>query len=119
VASATPAANDPGVSNIDRTRRTGSGSPSAPTTGTPTAPRARVTLPDVAERATSADMPSAAGTAVLNLTVDQVVKIRILLVAMRLGRAMADDVRSQIYNMLSGGQRKVIGAAYFILSVRA
>jgi len=107
------------VKNIDRTRRTGSGSPTVAPAGTPTAPRARVTLPDPAERATSADMPSAAGTAVLNLTVDQVVRIRLLLVAMRLGRAVADDVRSQIYNLLSGGQRKVIGAAYFILSVRA
>jgi hypothetical protein len=111
--------NGAGVSNIDRTRRTGAGSPAAPSSGTASAPRARVALPDIAERATSADMPSAAGTAVLNLTVDQVVRIRLLLVAMRLGRAVADDVRSQIYNLLSGGQRKMIGAAYFILSVRA
>jgi hypothetical protein len=119
MASTAPVSNGAGVSNIDRTRRTGAGSPAAPSSGTASAPRARVALPDIAERATSADMPSAAGTAVLNLTVDQVVRIRLLLVAMRLGRAVADDVRSQIYNLLSGGQRKVIGAAYFILSVRA
>jgi hypothetical protein len=107
------------VSNIDRTRRTGAGAPTAPSTGTTSAPRARVVLPDAAERVTSADMPNAAGTAVLNLTVDQIVRIRVLLIAMRLGRAVADDVRSQIYNLLSGGQKRVIGAAYFILSVRA
>jgi hypothetical protein len=107
------------VSNIDRTRSTGSGPPAAPSKGPPSAPGARAVAPFTVERAPNADFPSAAGTAVLNLTPDQIVKIRILLVAMRLGRAIAADVRSQIFAMLSSGQRRVVGAAWFILSVRA
>ncbi len=75
--------------------------------------------PPAAARVSSADVPSEAGTAVLNLTSDQIARIRLLLVAMRLGRFVADDVRKQIIGMLSGGQRRMIGAAYFILSVRA
>ncbi len=67
----------------------------------------------------SGDFPSAAGTAVLNLTVDQLSRIRTLLVALRMGRAVANDVRSQIFGLLTSGQRRVVGAAWFILSVRA
>jgi hypothetical protein len=41
-----------------------------------------------------------------------------LLIGMRLGRSIADDVRSEIFKMLTKGQRRVLGAAWFILSVR-
>jgi hypothetical protein len=107
------------VSNIDRPGRTGRGSALSPSTGTPTAPRARVTMPTEPGRDRSGDFPSPAGTAVLNLTTDQVVRIRVLLLAMRLGKAVAEDVRKQIFGLLTGGQRRVAGAAWFILSVRA
>jgi hypothetical protein len=107
------------VSNIDRTRRTGGAPPANVSLGTTTASGARPAPPSQLERTSSADMPSAAGTAVLNLTVDQIARIRVLLVAMRLGRAVAGDVRNQIFAMLNGGQRRNIGAAWFILSVRA
>jgi len=104
------------VRNIDRAGRPGS----APTTAPTGAPGTRtIPVPTPGERAAGADLPSPAGTAVLNLTGDQVLKIRLLLVAMRLGRALAADVRKQIYDLLTGGQRKNIGAAWFILSVRA
>jgi hypothetical protein len=106
------------VSNIDRTGRTSSGPPAVPARETTSAPAAR-TLPPPPIELASSELPSPAGTAVLNLTGEQIARIRILLVAMRLGKALAADVRSQIYEMLSGGQRRVIGAAYFILSVRA
>ncbi len=106
------------MSNIDRSGRT-RGSALNPASGTPTAPRARVAMPPGTERATSADFPSAAGTAVLNLTSDQLTRIRMLLVAMRMGKAGAEAVRKQIFGLLTGGQRRVAGAAWFILSVRA
>ncbi len=107
------------MSNIDRPRRTGGAPPANVSLGTTTASSPRPAPPTPAERTTSADLPSAAGTAVLNLTGDQIARIRVLLVAMRLGRAVAGDVRSQIFNLLTGGQRRNIGAAWFILSVRA
>jgi len=47
MASTAPVSNGAGVSNIDRTRRTGAGSPAAPSSGTASAPRARVALPDI------------------------------------------------------------------------
>jgi len=37
---------------------------------------------------------------------------------LRRGQRAASDVRSQIFGMLSGGQRRVLDAAYFIISVR-
>lgn len=66
----------------------------------------------------SASLPSEAGTAVLNLSDEQTSRIRKLLVGLRIGSAVATDVRNQIFSMLSGGQRKMLGAAYFIISVR-
>lgn len=107
------------MSNIDRPGRTGGSPPASVSLGTTSAPGTRLAPPSPAERATSADLPSAAGTAVLNLTSEQISRIRVLLVAMRLGRALAGDVRGQIFALLSGGQRRNIGAAWFILSVRA
>jgi len=105
------------MSNIDRPRRA-SGPVPATTRGTPSSTGARP-LNTIPLPAGSGEFPSPAGTAVLNLTVDQVLRIRILLVAMRLGKAIAEDVRGQIFNMLSGSQRRMLGAAYFIISVRA
>ncbi len=107
------------MSNIDRPGRTGGSPPASVSLGTTSAPGPRLAPPSPAERTTSADLPSAAGTAVLNLTSEQISRIRVLLVAMRLGRALAGDVRGQIFALLSGGQRRNIGAAWFILSVRA
>jgi hypothetical protein len=66
----------------------------------------------------SDSFPSIEGTAILNLTSDQFAGIRKLLIGLRLGRSIADDVRAEIFGMLSKGQRRVLGAAWFILSVR-
>lgn len=62
--------------------------------------------------------PSTEGTAILNLTSEQFNGIRKLLIGLRLGRSIADDVRSEIFGLLTKGQRRVLGAAWFILSVR-
>ena len=62
--------------------------------------------------------PSPSGTAVLNLNDEQTSRIRKLLIGLRTGKNVADDVRNQIFSLLSGGQRKMLPAAYFILSVR-
>jgi hypothetical protein len=108
------------VSNIDRPGRTTGGAPPASVSlGPSTSAAPRPIAPTPGERATSADMPSAAGTAVLNLTTEQRARIRLLLIAMRMGSAVAGDVRNQIFALLTGGQRRNIGAAWFILSVRA
>ena len=106
------------MSNIDRVRPSGGGPPAAPSKGPPSTPAARPAPPAEGDRGASSDFPSVAGTAVLNLTVEQRSRIRKLLIAMRLGRMVAQDVRGQIFAMLTGGQRRVIGAAWFILSVR-
>jgi hypothetical protein len=37
---------------------------------------------------------------------------------LRYGRNLADDVRSQIFDLLNRGQRRLLGAAWFILSVK-
>jgi hypothetical protein len=54
----------------------------------------------------------------LNLSDEQRATIRILLNAMRFGGAVADEVRKKIFNLLSGGQRRLLDSAYFIISVR-
>ncbi len=65
-----------------------------------------------------AAFPSADGTAILNLSDEQTAGIRALLIGLRLGKHVADDVRTRIYAMLTKGQRRVLGAAWFIISVR-
>ena len=55
----------------------------------------------------------------LAATGEQVASIRKLLMGMRYGKNLADDVRGQIFALLNKGQRRVLGAAWFILSVRA
>jgi hypothetical protein len=62
--------------------------------------------------------PSTEGTAILNLSSEQFNGIRKLLIGLRLGKSIADDVRSEIFGLLTKGQRRVLGAAWFILSVR-
>lgn len=62
--------------------------------------------------------PSTEGTAILNLTSEQFTGIRKLLIGLRLGRSIADDVRAEIFGLLTKGQRRVLGQAWFILSVR-
>ena len=62
--------------------------------------------------------PSATGTAVLNLTGEQASRIRALLIGLRTGKNAAADVREHIFAMLSGGQRRMLPAAWFIISVR-
>ena len=64
------------------------------------------------------NFPSTDGTAILNLTSEQFAGIRKLLIGLRLGRSIADDVRAEIFKMLTKGQRRVLGQAWFILSVR-
>jgi hypothetical protein len=81
-----------------------------------TAPRAARFQPPAMSASDS--FPSIEGTAILNLTSDQFAGIRKLLIGLRLGRSIADDVRAEIFGMLSKGQRRVLGAAWFILSVR-
>jgi hypothetical protein len=102
------------VSNVDRTRPSSTGPVTAPRVGSPTVPRS----PNVTARVPGGDFPSELGTAVLELTSEQSSQIRKLLIAMRLGRAMANDVRTGIFALLSGRQRRMLDAAYFIISVR-
>lgn len=54
----------------------------------------------------------------LNLSDEQTTGIRSLLIGLRGGQRTADDVRKKIFEMLSGGQRRMLDAAYFIISVR-
>ena len=54
----------------------------------------------------------------LNLTGDQASRIRKLLIGLRTGKSAAAEVREHIFAMLSGAQRRMLGAAYFIISVR-
>jgi hypothetical protein len=106
------------VSNVDRVRLPAAGgSPAGGTTPSGTAPR----LPTIRPPAgvPPGTIPSAEGTAVLNLTSEQIATIRQLLMGMRYGKNLAADVRGQIFALLTKGQRRVLGAAWFILSVRA
>ena len=103
--------------SIDRTRRPGSGPATSPASS-PAASRSGA--PQSAPgRSASADLPSDSGTAVLNLTDEQRTRIAVLLNAMRFGGAVADDVRKKIFGLLSGSQRRLLDAAYFIFSVHA
>jgi hypothetical protein len=105
------------VSNVNEVRAPGLGATAA---GSPTqsgpAPRPPQAQPP--PRAASPSVPSVEGTAILNLSTEQFASIRRLLVGLRNGKSRADEVRAQIFNLLSGGQRRVIGAAWFIISVR-
>jgi hypothetical protein len=92
------------------------GVPPGGAAATGTAPR----LPRFQPPSTGAadSFPSTEGTAILNLTSEQFQGIRKLLIGLRLGRSIADDVRAEIFGILTKGQRRVLGAAWFILSVR-
>ena len=92
------------------------GTPPGGAASSGTTPRASRFQPPAMSASDS--FPSIEGTAILNLTSDQFAGIRKLLIGLRLGRSIADDVRSEIFGMLSKGQRRVLGAAWFILSVR-
>ena len=106
------------MSNVDRVRLPAAGgSPAGGTTPSGTAPRLPTIRPPAGVAPNS--IPSAEGTAVLNLTSEQVATIRQLLMGMRYGKNLAADVRGQIFALLTKGQRRVLGAAWFILSVRA
>ena len=92
-----------------------------PAVGGPTAGATAPRLPRIPPQqpmAPSEGFPSTEGTAILNLTSEQFTGIRKLLIGLRMGRSIADDVRSEIFGMLTKGQRRVLGAAWFILSVR-
>lgn len=92
------------------------GSPAGGTSPSGTAPRLRRVQ---APSAPAPDgFPSTEGTAILNLTSEQFAGIRKLLIGLRLGRSIADDVRSEIFAMLTKGQRRMLDAAWFIISVR-
>jgi hypothetical protein len=80
------------------------------------APRIPAFSPPAANASNS--FPSVEGTAILNLTSEQFAGIKKLLIGLRLGKTIADDVRSEIFGMLTKGQRRVLPAAWFILSVR-
>jgi hypothetical protein len=107
------------VSNIDRVRLPAAGGSPAPAGGatasgsTPRLPRFQPQPSGQAE-----NFPSVEGTAILNLTSEQFQGIRKLLIGLRLGRSIADDVRSEIFKLLTKGQRRVLSQAWFILSVR-
>jgi hypothetical protein len=106
------------VSNVNKVGLTSAGgSPVGGPSAGGTAPRlaTRFQAPPMAP---SDSFPSTEGTAILNLTSEQFTGIRKLLIGLRLGRSIADDVRSEIFGMLTKGQRRVLGAAWFILSVR-
>jgi len=62
--------------------------------------------------------PSATGTAILDLSAEQTSAIRKLLIGLRTGKNVVEDVRHGIFMLLSGGQRRVLGQAWFIISVR-
>jgi hypothetical protein len=104
------------VSNVNNVRLPATGGAPAGATPSGTMPRApRFQAPATASQD---GFPSTEGTAILNLTSEQFAGIRKLLIGLRLGRSIADDVRAEIFGMLTKGQRRVLGAAWFILSVR-
>jgi hypothetical protein len=105
------------VSNVNKVGlpATGGAAVGGPTAGA-TSPRLPRIQPPAMPAADS--FPSTEGTAILNLTSEQFTGIRKLLIGLRLGRSIADDVRTEIFGMLTKGQRRVLGAAWFILSVR-
>ena len=105
------------VSNVNEVRLPATGgAPAGGTSPSSTAPRLPRFQPP--PTAASDSFPSTEGTAILNLTSEQFAGIRKLLIGLRLGRSIADDVRSEIFGLLTKGQRRVLGAAWFILSVR-
>lgn len=107
------------MSNVNQVRLPATGgAPTGVTTPATTAPRLPAIRPPAPGVQTN-PIPSPEGTAVLNLTGEQIVSIRKLLMGMRYGKHLADDVRAQIFDLLTKGQRRVLGAAWFILSVRA
>lgn len=106
------------MSNVNQVRLPASGG--APAGGTVPSgttaqrlPRIQAPLPTA-----SNSFPSIEGTAILNLTSEQFAGIRKLLIGLRYGKNLAGDVRAEIFGMLTAGQRRVLGAAWFILSVR-
>lgn len=99
-----------GVSNVRAVRGSSSGGTSA--SNRPFRP------PAATGGEPAPSFPNAAGTAVLNLTGEQTSRIGKLLIGLRNGKAAAEDVRENIWAMLSGSQRRMLGAAYFIISVR-
>jgi hypothetical protein len=106
------------VSNVNRVGLPAAGgSPAGGAAPSGTAPR----LPTIRPPAPipPGSIPNVEGTAILNLTSEQVATIRQLLMGMRYGKNLAADVRGQIFALLTKGQRRVLGAAWFILSVRA
>jgi hypothetical protein len=100
---------------VDRTRRPATDPVTAPQVGSPAISPRRIAP---AERIPSGEFPSELGTAVLELTSEQSSQIRKLLIALRMGRSAANDVRNGIFALLSGGQRRMLDSAYFIISVR-
>ncbi len=106
------------MSNVNQVGRgTVGGTPvGGPSTSGTAAPRLPGFRPPAMPASDS--FPSTEGTAILNLTSEQFNGIRKLLIGLRLGRSIADDVRSEIFGLLTKGQRRVLGAAWFILSVR-
>jgi hypothetical protein len=106
------------VSNVNKVGLPATGSTPAggATTSGTAAPRLPRFQPPAMSPADS--FPSSEGTAILNLTSDQFQGIRKLLIGLRLGKSIADDVRSEIFGLLSKGQRRVLGQAWFIISVR-
>jgi hypothetical protein len=96
------------MSNVSRLGRSGSD-------------RVPVPLPQIRPPAIENEpggFPSPNGTAVLDLTTEQTSTIRKLLIGLRTGKTLVEDVRSGIFSLLSGGQRRVVGQAWFIISVR-
>jgi hypothetical protein len=105
------------VSNVDRVRSSAvGGSAAGGTAPSGTAPRLPTIRPPAPGGGPS--VPSTEGTAILNLSSEQVTSIRKLLIGLRYGRNVADDVRGQIFSLLNRGQRRLLGGAWFILSVR-
>jgi hypothetical protein len=105
------------VSNVNKVGLPATGgAPAGGATASGTAPRLPRFQPPAMSPADS--FPSSEGTAILNLTSDQFQGIRKLLIGLRLGKSIADDVRSEIFGLLTKGQRRVLGAAWFIISVR-
>ena len=96
------------MSNVGRVGRSSSDAVSIP-------------LPRIAPPAVNNEpggFPSPTGTAILDLTAEQASAIRKLLIGLRTGKNLVDDVRHGIFSLLSGGQRRVLGQAWFIISVR-
>jgi hypothetical protein len=106
------------VSNVNQVRLPATGT--TPAGGSPpstSAPRPQTyTAPPAPTTPNS--FPSIEGTAILNLTSEQFTGIRKLLIGLRMGKSIAEDVRAEIFGMLTKGQRRVLPAAWFILSVR-